>query len=89
MRRRVRETGPGAPPLPLTRYRGSSNREAQAWMRARMEWWDNTHDFEAVGDIQFLIDGLDQIGDLHFCGSVGAPCGDPDCLCAAEQEAAR
>jgi len=87
MRRRVRETGAGAPPLPLTRYHGSSNREAFAWIRARSTWWNETHGFEAVGDIQWVIDGYAQVGDMHFCGSIGASCGDDDCLCTLDQEA--
>jgi hypothetical protein len=82
MRRRLREQRPDAPPLPLTHYRGTTNREALAWLTAREEWWDATHDENHAGWLPFLLEGWEQVGDLHWCGSVGAPCGDDDCLCA-------
>lgn len=90
MRRRPKAVdAPGAPPLPLTRYRGSTNREALAWLSEREAWWDATHDADEqdqVGVLQWTMDGWDQVGDLHWCGSVGAPCADPDCLCVVWPE---
>ena len=86
MRRRVKESGRNAPPPPLTQYRGSTNREVLAWLEARQEWWDATPDDpgQQSGDLQWLFDGWEQVGDLHWCGSIAAPCGDPDCLCALD-----
>ena len=88
MRRRARDNGNRQPPLPLAHYRGSTTREALSWLSARMKWWDENHDPEDVGDLQCLLDGFEQTGEsFTFCGSIGAPCGDDDCLCAFEQEA--
>jgi hypothetical protein len=86
VRRRPRErTGPGAPPPELTTFTGTSNRDKLAWLRARDDWWEQIHpmadDPDQVGSLQWVIDGHDQVGDFHWCGSVGAPCDDPDCLC--------
>lgn len=83
MRRRVREqSGPGAPPLHLARYRGTTLREGLAWIVARKDWWDNTHDEDHPGWLLWLLDGWEQVGDLPFCGATGTPCGSEDCLCA-------
>lgn len=89
MRRRVREeSGPGAPPAALRTYTGGpTNREKLAWLEARQLWWDATHeDPEHPLMLEWTIDGHDQVGALHWCGSVGAPCADPDCLCATWPE---
>ncbi len=84
MRRRVKEgSGPGTPPLPLIRYRGTTNREALIWLNQREVWWDTTRDEDDGGWLPFLLAGWEQVGDLTYCGgSTGAPCGDSDCLCA-------
>ena len=88
MRRRVQANGNGQPPLPLAHYRGSTTREALSWLSARTKWWDENHAPEDVGDLQWLFDGFAQTGEnFPFCGSIGAPCGDDDCLCTLDQEA--
>ena len=72
MRRRVKEpTGTDVPPLPLTRYRGRTNREALAWIRARDEWWTQYRDPDDPQWLAWLLDGYDQVGNLRWCGSVG------------------
>lgn len=82
MRRRVKEWGGlKAPPLPLTRYRGRTNREALAWLRDRDDWWTANRDEDDSGWLAWLLEGHDQVGDFPWCGSVGAPCDDRDCLC--------
>lgn len=87
MRRRIKDVDPAAgPPLPLTRYRGTTSREALAWMRARDEWWTASRDEDDSGWLLWLLEGWDQVGDLPWCGSVGAPCGDDDCTCAVWPE---
>ena len=87
MRRRPKETpASDRPPLPLTHYRGSSNRDAVAWVRQREEWWTTTRDPEDSGWLAWLLDGWDQVGDLSWCGSVGAPCGNGDCMCVVWPE---
>lgn len=88
MRRRAQANGNRQPPLPLSRYKGSTTREALSWLSARMKWWDENHDPEDVGDLQWLFDGFAQTGEsFPFCGSIGASCGDDDCLCTLDQEA--
>lgn len=87
MRRRPRgPDAPGAPPAELLTYTGSTNREALAWVAARMEWWHATHEPEALGDLQWLIDSHDQIGDLRWCGRLTGTCGDDDCGCVVWPE---
>lgn len=91
MRRRTKESAATAPPLPLVRYRGSTAREALAWLRERDEWWNSTHDVDDAASgsrewLPWLLDGHEQIGDLAWCGSVDAPCGDDDCLCVVWPE---
>lgn len=87
MRRRTREINPAdAPPLPLTRYHGSTNREALAWVRDRETWWTANRDPDDSGWLAWLMDGWDRVGDLAWCGSVGAPCDNPDCLCVVWPE---
>ena len=81
MRRRVKEDVRAAPPLPLSHYRGSTSREALAWLRGRDEWWNANHDEEDGDWLPWLLDGWEQVGDLPWCGSVAAPCGDSDCMC--------
>jgi hypothetical protein len=88
VRRRVRAQANGQPPLPLSRYKGSTTREALSWLSARMKWWDENHGPEDAGDLQWLFDGFAQTGEsFPFCGSIGASCGDDDCLCTLDQEA--
>lgn len=87
MRRRPKEgAGAGAPPLPLSRYRGTTNREAFAWLCARDEWWTATRDPDDPGWLGWLLEGYEQTGNGAWCGSVGAPCGDPDCMCVVWPE---
>ena len=91
MRRRPRESpGRGAPPPELLTFTGTSNRDKLAWLRARDDWWDRTHpedeDPEQIGSLQWLFEGHEQVGDFHWCGSVGASCADPDCLCSVCHE---
>ena len=87
MRRRVRVNAASAPPLPLARFRGSTNREALSWMHERQQWWDATHDVELDGGwLPWLLDGWEQVGDLSWCGSIGDPCADHDCLCVVWPE---
>jgi hypothetical protein len=79
----------GAPPLPLAHYRGTTNREALAWIRERGVWWDATHaddERDQVGVLRWTMDGWDRVGDLHWCSSIGAPCNNPDCLCTTWPE---
>lgn len=87
MRRRVKEVAASdAPPLPLTHYRGSTNREALAWMRDRDEWWTANREEEDSAWLAWLLDGWEQVGDLPWCGSLGALCSDDDCMCVAWPE---
>ena len=86
MRRRVRAGGSSDPPLPLAHFRGTTNREAAAWIAQREAWWDQTHDEDDPGTFTFLFDGLAQVGDPHWCGSLGARCSNRDCLCHLEDE---
>lgn len=86
MRRRTKVNAASAPPLPLARFRGTTNREALAWMRERAAWWDATHDEDDSGWLSWLLDGWDQVGDPSWCGSIGAPCGDGDCICVVWPE---
>lgn len=82
MRRRPRAAdAPGTPPVELLTFTGTTNRERFAWLIARQEWWDANHHPDEPGDLQWVIDGHDQVGDFPCCGSTGVPCDDPDCLC--------
>lgn len=87
MRRRAKETPESdRPPLPLTHYRGSSNREAVAWIQARDDWWTEHGDPHDPGWLAWLLDSHEQVGVLSWCGSAGAPCGDDDCMCVVWPE---
>ncbi len=97
MRRRPKAADdPGAPPLELMHFDGQTFAEGRAWLDARMAWWDLTHpDPEQVGDLAWLVTGLDQVPDQPFCGGPqvrdgviqgrvradGTWCGNPECAC--------
>lgn len=82
MRRRVKERAEGEGPLlPLRHFRGHTNREALTWIRSREEWWTTTADPDDSGWPAWLLDGWEQVGDLSWCGSIGTPCANDDCMC--------
>jgi hypothetical protein len=83
MRRRAKEHAAGAPPAELLTFPGGGNREALEWVRAREQWWDDNRDpVHDPGWLPWLMESWDQVDPLPWCGSVGAPCGELDCLCA-------
>ncbi len=87
MRRRpIAADAPGAPPAHLRTLTAGTSREKLAWIAARDEWWEATHHEDSSGWLPWLLDGWDQVGDLPWCGSVGDPCGDTDCMCVAWSE---
>jgi len=86
MRRRLKgAAGHGVPPTALMTFTGTSNRDKLAWLDAREQWWAQAHpqadDLDQVGSLQWLFDGQAQVGAFHWCGSLDAACGDPDCMC--------
>lgn len=86
MRRRPKQHPAGGPPPELAAFRGRTVREALAWTRARSQWWDDNRDPDDAGWLPWLLDTWDQVDPLPWCGSVGALCGDDNCLCAAWEE---
>jgi hypothetical protein len=86
VRRRPKEHPAGAPPAELVTFPGGSTREKLAWVRDRERWWDDNRDEDDAGWLSWLIAGWDQVEPLPWCGSVGAPCGDGECMCVAWPE---
>lgn len=89
MRRRpLAADDPGLPPAHLRKLTGVTTREKLAWLHAREQWWDDTQDGDSGGWLPWLLDSWEQIDDLPFCGSVGEPCGDAECVCGIAWNAA-
>ncbi len=84
MRRRPREAdAPGAPPPHLRTLTAVTTRDKLAWLHDREQWWDATQDEDSGGWLPWLLEGWEQVGDLPFCGKVGEPCDDVECICNA------
>lgn len=81
MRRRQTAGPSNVPPPRLRTYAGRSTREALAWIDARDQWWTVNRHPDDPRWLPFLLEGWEQVGDLKWCGSIGSPCADDDCLC--------
>jgi hypothetical protein len=79
----VKTHGQGVPPAELVTFTGSTAAEGEAWLAARDEWWDATHDDDDPGGLTWLLDGLDQVPDPPFCG-FAADCSTPGCVCGSD-----
>lgn len=82
MRRRPKEVADvDLPPASLRTFTGATSRQKLAWLDARDQWWHDTKNDDDPGWLDWLLDGYEQVDPMPWCGSIGDPCGDADCMC--------